>query len=112
MKILIDQNISYRIISRVKENFPEIDHVKSFGLEFSNDHEIFMFARNNGFQAILTLDEDFNHLVMTHDVPPKIIWLRGKNSPTPILAELINTNVEKILFFLFDIELDSLEIWR
>jgi predicted nuclease of predicted toxin-antitoxin system len=112
MKILIDQNISHRILNRIKEKFPEVDHVKSFGLECCTDHEIFMFAKNNGFQAILTLDEDFNHLVIVHGIPPKVIWLRGQNSPTPILAELINSNVEKIFFFLFDLELDSLEIWR
>ena len=112
MKILIDQNISFRIVSLLKLHFPFADHVKSFGMEYSNDHDIYMFARNNEFQAILTLDEDFNHLQLIHGTPPKIIWIRGKNSTTAILASVINENVEQINLFLFDIDVDCLEIWK
>ena len=112
MKILIDQNISFRIIPLLKDNFSEIAHVKFFGMEYNNDHEIFMFARSNNFEAILTLDEDFNHLQLIHGIPPKVIWIRGKNSNTQSLASLINENTDNIISFLFDIEIDCLEIWR
>ena len=112
MKILIDQNISYRILPLLIDRFPEIEHVRSFGLEFANDHDIFMFARNNNFQAIITLDDDFNYLQILHGSPPKTIWLRGKNSPTKSIAAIINQRSSDICTFLFDTELDILEILK
>ena len=112
MKILIDQNISFRIIPLLALHFPAIDHVKSFDMEHSNDFEIYMFARNKKFLAILTLDEDFNHLQLMHATPPKIIWIRGKNSTTAVLANIINENIEQIKAFLIDSEVDCLEIWK
>ncbi len=112
MKILIDQNISHRIVPLLVHNFPEISHVKSFGLQFSSDHDIFMFARQHGFEEIMTLDDDFNHLQMKHGVPPKIIWIRGKNSPTKVLFELVTQKISEIYAFLLDDSLDCLEILK
>lgn len=112
MKILIDQNISHRIIPLLVSNFPEIEHVKSFGLQRSSDQDIFMFARQHGFDAIMTLDDDFNHLQMKYGIPPKLIWIRGRNSTTAALATAINEKVVEIYGFLIDNDLDCLEILR
>jgi predicted nuclease of predicted toxin-antitoxin system len=56
MKVLIDQNISFRIVSQISDMFSGVSHVKSLGLIDAKDFDIFMFARKEGFQAILTQD--------------------------------------------------------
>jgi len=66
MRILIDQNISFRLVQRIAVVFPGIEHVKSLGLTNANDHQIFMSARDQGFAAILIQDEDFYNLLLEH----------------------------------------------
>lgn len=95
MKILIDQNISFRIISKIASFSDVAYHVKNFGLHQANDYEIFMFARNNQFDAIITIDEDFIKLLDTFSFPPKIIWIRTGNCSTDLLASILNEKFEK-----------------
>jgi predicted nuclease of predicted toxin-antitoxin system len=56
-----------------------LDHFRDLGLTNSTDFQIFQFARTNKYNAVITLDEDFNSLQLMHGVPPKIIWLRTGN---------------------------------
>lgn len=73
MKVLIDQNISYRIVPRIAHVFTELVHVRALDWIDWNDYDIFMNARLRGFKAIITLDEDFNILLLEHGEPPKVI---------------------------------------
>jgi predicted nuclease of predicted toxin-antitoxin system len=111
MKVLIDQNISFRLITRISSDFPGATHVKSHGLINFNDYEIFMFARRGGFDAIFTQDEDFYNLLLEHGLPPKIIWLRTGNCSTAFLASVILKNTVLIKEFIADAALDCLEIY-
>lgn len=86
MKLLIDQNISHRIISLLNEKFSNIHHVKGLGLINADDHIIFKYARENEFDAVITLDDDFVKLLDLFSAPPKIIWLRTGNCSTTFLA--------------------------
>jgi predicted nuclease of predicted toxin-antitoxin system len=112
MKVLIDQNISHRILTFIQNDLYNFEHVRNVGLKDANDYEIFMYARNNNFDSILTLDEDFQFLLLTQNQPPKIIWIKVGNCPTKILAELINNNSSIISFFLTDENSDCLEIYN
>jgi predicted nuclease of predicted toxin-antitoxin system len=112
MKIIIDENISSRLVGRIQHVFPDVEHVKTLGLMTVNDFNIFMFARQNGYDAVLTLDEDFYNIQLTHGVPPKIIWLRVGNCSTIALTETIMSNVDTIYAFLFDPNLECLEIYK
>ncbi|KAF5076366.1 hypothetical protein DSECCO2_161460 [anaerobic digester metagenome] len=58
MKLLLDQNISFRIASRIQDIYPGTRQVKELGLENSKDLIIWEYARRNGF-CILTFDNDF-----------------------------------------------------
>lgn len=111
MKILIDQNISFRIIDRISKALPNCVHVKTVNLIDANDFQIFMYAREIGFDVVITQDEDFNLLLMEHGTPPKIIWLRTGNCSTAILSKVIIGNEEVIHRFLKDDDLDCLELF-
>lgn len=52
MKILIDQNISFRLLPYIQDEFPEITHVKNVGLMDFSDYKIFQFARQNDFIGV------------------------------------------------------------
>ena len=90
MKLLFDQNISFRIISKIEANFPEAKQVKQLGIENYSDVKIWKFAKENEF-SIVTFDADFFDLSNLKGHPPKIIWLRFGNTKTDFLADIINS---------------------
>lgn len=59
MKLVIDQNISHRIVPLLRDSYPEIVHVRELGLQDANDYQIFMYARENAYEAVITHDDDF-----------------------------------------------------
>lgn len=112
MKILVDQNISQRLLPRIASLTTDIDHVRHLGLTDFDDVEIFEFAKINDIPAILTLDEDFYHILLHRGAPPKIIWLRTGNISTAHLSEILLRNISNILDFLENDSVDCLEIYR
>ncbi|MFN0204152.1 MAG: DUF5615 family PIN-like protein [Bacteroidia bacterium] len=111
MKILIDQNISHRIIPKLEGLFDNLVHVRDVGLMDTDDYQIFMYARQNQFDAILTLDEDFQHHILIHQAPPKIIWLRVGNCGTNHIIETIVNNFTNIQYFVNDDNYEIIEIY-
>ena len=99
MKLLFDQNISFRLIEKISENFPEAKQVKQLELENSSDSEIWGYAKENGF-TIVTYDADFFDLATIIGHPPKIIWLRTGNRKTDQLAEILINKKDLIEEFL------------
>ncbi|MCX6291532.1 MAG: DUF5615 family PIN-like protein [Bacteroidetes bacterium] len=99
MKLLFDQNISYRVVSRLKIYFPDSKQVREIALENSSDIKIWQYARTNHF-TIVTFDADFFDLSNIKGHPPKIIWLRTGNYKTDDLAKLLLKKNNLILEFL------------
>ena len=95
MKLLLDQNISNRIIPKLLKHFPEVKHVKDYGLNNSNDIEIWKFAKNE-HRIMVTFDSDFYDMSLIYGSPPKIIWIRTGNIKTNTLAEILISNKVKI----------------
>jgi predicted nuclease of predicted toxin-antitoxin system len=99
MKILIDQNISFKVKYAIRSDFPDSNHVSDFGMNNKDDQEIWQFAKDNQY-TILTYDADFFDLSMVLGHPPKIIWVREGNLSTSALITLILSNVPQILSFM------------
>ena len=99
MKLLFDQNISYRLIKQIIDLFPDSKQVRELGLENSTDTEIFDFAKRNDF-AIVTFDSDFCDLNIIRGFPPKIIWIRTGNTTTKNLENLLRKKNDLIKLFL------------
>ena len=99
MKLLFDQNISFRLIKRIIDQFPDSKQVRELGLENSTDTEIFDFAKRNDF-AIVTFDSDFCDLNIIRGFPPKIIWIRTGNTTTINLENLLRKKSDIIKLFL------------
>lgn len=99
MKILFDQNISYRVIDKISKNFPEAKQVRELNLENDSDLEIWQFAQSNNY-TIVTFDADFYDLANLKGHPPKIIWLRVGNTKTENVAKLFNLKYKLIKDFI------------
>ncbi len=52
MKLLFDQNISFRLIKQISDVFPQAKQVKEVGLADHSDSEIWEFARENNFNIV------------------------------------------------------------
>jgi predicted nuclease of predicted toxin-antitoxin system len=99
MKLLFDQNISFRIIGKLQDIMPTASQVRLLGLENRTDFEIWDFAKANDY-SIITFDTDFYDISLIKDTPPKIIWLRFGNTSTTQLASYIRSNLELIKEFI------------
>jgi|SRR6478735_8336036 len=110
MNLLFDQNISYRVIRKINDLFPEARQVRELHLENSADISIWEYARKNNF-CIVTFDSDFIDLSALKGFPPKIIWLRIGNTSTDIIAEKLRSEHRNILEFLSNSDTAFLEIY-
>lgn len=111
MNVLIDQNISHRIIPYIQGMFSQVKHVRDIGMMDAFDLPLFMEARKLGFHAVITQDEDFYNILLAQGVPPKIIWLRVGNRSTAHLGGILMHNADAIYSFFEDSEQDCLEIY-
>jgi len=90
-EVFFDQNISYKILKFIPNQFSASRTVKKEGLLNATDCEIWEFARRNGY-IIVTNDSIFNDLNLLFGFPPKIIWIRTGNLATQNLASLLIAN--------------------
>ena len=109
MKLLFDQNISFRIINKLQDIFPESKQVRQLGLENFSDTEIWKYAKSNGF-AIVTFDADFADIANIKGSPPKIIWLRTGNMTTDNITDLLIKHKEVLSEFLDGDEFESIGV--
>lgn len=111
MKLLIDANLSWRLVNLIAPSFPETIHVSKTGLnEPAKDIEIWNWAKQNGF-TIVTNDEDFFYFLSVKGFPPKIIMIRTGNQSTRFVADVINRDKEQIQLMISSKEHGLLEIY-
>ena len=87
MKLLFDQNLSFKLCDRLADLFPDSNQVRHAGLDMADDRAVWEFARNNGF-TIVSQDSDFADMAALYGPPPKVIWLRCGNQTTEFVEHL------------------------
>ena len=88
MKLLLDENIFYRVVALLAEAFPGSEQVRRLGLLGKTDRLIWDYVRQHEF-IIVTHDDDFVELSTLYGAPPKVLLLRAGNLPTAALAALM-----------------------
>ena len=101
MKLLLDQNLSARLVTDLQDTYPGTAHVREFGLESRDDLDIWVFATENGY-VILSKDEDFRQLSYLHGHPPKVIWANLGNCTTGEILQALRSAAEDIATFELD----------
>jgi len=95
LKLLFDENLSFRLARMLADLFPASIHVQDVGLERSDDEAIRSYAVEHGF-AIVTKDADFAEHCLVKGAPPKVVWIRRGNCSTATAESLLRVHREEI----------------
>lgn len=110
MKLLFDQNLSFRLCDRLSDLFPGSTQVRLLGLDRADDRRIWDHAKAHGF-AVVTQDADYAEMAALRGPPPNVIWLRGGNQPTSVIERTLRSRALVAEAFDRDIEAACLQIY-
>ncbi|RST83854.1 hypothetical protein EJC49_22040 [Aquibium carbonis] len=111
MKLLFDQNLSFRLCRALADVFPNSQQTTAMGLAQASDAMLWTVAGRDGF-TIVTLDADFAELAAHRGAPPKVIWLRCGNQPTAVIEQLLRSSAPLIADFIDRRGAVCLELYR
>ena len=97
-QLLLDENLSERLLPLLMERFPSSTHVRMIGLGGASDTAIWEWARQEGL-VLVTKDEDFLDLSVTRGCPPKVVCLAIGNASNAATAILLLQQAETIKRF-------------
>ena len=109
MKLLLDENLSRRLVPFLQRDYPGSDQVVLLGMESASDKEVWQKARNDGY-VIVTRDADFQELSLVWGQPPKVIRLKTLNQSRAATLKLLVENRDAIDEALVSNDLASVEI--
>jgi predicted nuclease of predicted toxin-antitoxin system len=109
MKLLLDENLSRRIVPFLQDPYPGSTQVALVGLERADDRTIWNYAKDNGY-VIVSRDADFEELSMFLGQPPQVIWLRVSNQSKAAILNLLVANQDAITSALQDEHLACIEL--
>jgi len=95
MKLLLDENLSRRLVPFLQDAYPGTTQVALVGLERADDRAIWQYARDYGF-VIVTKDADYYDLSLLLGAPPNIIWLQIGNSDKASVLRKLTANPHAI----------------
>ncbi len=110
MKLLFDQNLSFKLCESIADLFPKSNHVGPLGLSEADDGNVWDYAKAQGF-TIVSQDVDFAEMAAVLGSPPKVIWLRAGNQSTAAISTLLRRHAELIVAFGNDDGAACLEIY-
>ena len=98
MKLLLDQNLSARLVQALQDLYPGSAHVKDVGLESADDTAVWEYAQTHGF-TIASKDFDFWELSFTLGQPPKVVWVQLGNCTTSDVEAALRRRYNDITAF-------------
>lgn len=100
MRILLDQNLSPKLVRRLADLFTGLESVYDHELIGASDPFIFDWARRLGVTALVSADRDFVHLAERVGPPPKVIRIERCDFASVIIEQLLRREVARINDFL------------
>lgn len=98
MKLLLDQNLSRKLVSYLESRYPGSSHVYLLRLARSDDSDLWHYARYHGY-TLVTKNTDMVDLCVLRGAPPKVLWLRMGNCTTDVVQEVMGNNDDRIARF-------------
>lgn len=109
MKLLLDENLSRRLVPFLQHDFPDTSQVVLLGMESATDKDVWQRARDDGF-VIVTRDADFQELSLVWGQPPQVIRLKTPNQTRAATLKILIENKDAITDALLTQGLASVEI--
>jgi predicted nuclease of predicted toxin-antitoxin system len=100
VRILLDQNLSPKLIRNLADIIPGLETVYDHDLVGASDPFIFDWARNAEFAAVVSTDRDFVHLAERLGPPPKVIRIERCDFPAKVIEQLLRRETLRIHDFL------------
>ena len=110
MRLLLDQNLSFKLCARLADLFPNSSQARLLSLDRADDRTLWDYAAAHSF-TLVTQDADFAEMAALFGPPPKVVWLRGGNRPTPAIEEILRRSHMLLLDFARDDEAACLELY-
>jgi predicted nuclease of predicted toxin-antitoxin system len=101
MKLLFDQNISFKLCQQLADLFPNSTQARLVGLAKADDRAIWDYAGAKE-STLVSLDADFAEMAALRGPPPKVIWLRCGNQPTSTVETILRNHADLIAAFEHD----------
>jgi predicted nuclease of predicted toxin-antitoxin system len=98
VSLLLDENLSPRLVARLQYLFPGLTHVRDVGLKQAADQQIWTWAKENAC-TVVTADADFVELSNRLGWPPKVIHLERCDFPFSVIEQLLRHNAIRIAEF-------------
>ena len=95
MKLLLDQNLSHRLVKSLIETYPDSNQVALLNMGDASDQEIWEYAKTNDY-VIATKDADFYEFSVLLGGPPQVIWLKCGNKPKSVVLDMLLSSHEQI----------------
>ncbi len=95
MKLLLDENLSRRIVPFLQTDYPDSTQITLVNMETASDREVWQFAKKNDY-VIVTKDSDFYDLSLILGTPPRIIWIKTGNVTKSAITNLLLQNREQL----------------
>jgi predicted nuclease of predicted toxin-antitoxin system len=100
VRILLDQNLSPKLIRKMADIIPGFETVYDHDLVGASDPFIFDWARRAEFAAVVSTDRDFVHLAERLGPPPKVIRIERCDFTAEVIEQLLRREALRIHDFL------------
>ncbi len=109
MRLLLDENLSPRLIQTLSEDYPNSVHVRDVGLASADDEEIWTYAKQNKL-TIVSKDSDFHQRSFLFGAPPKVVWLQCGNCSTTDIETILRKHKNDLEQFALDTDTAFLQL--
>lgn len=109
MKLLLDHNLSHKLVRRLEDLYPASTQTRLLGFGRTGDAEIWFYARTHDY-ILVTKDRDIPNLAVLRGAPPKIVWLRIGNCSVEAMEAVLRRNYAAIERLVEDQEQIVLEL--
>jgi predicted nuclease of predicted toxin-antitoxin system len=99
VRLLLDQNLSPRLVRALADLFPRSTHVRDIGLSRATDDAVWNYAARHG-HVIVSKDGEFHQRRLpAWPPPPKVVWIRRGNCSTRDIETLLRDRLPDLLGF-------------
>lgn len=109
MRLLLDQNLSHRLVDYLADIFPGSTQARLVGLDRATDAELWAYALREDY-AIVSRDVDLAEMAVLRGAPPLVIWLRGGNSATTAVEAALRAHHADIVAAAVDGQVACVEV--
>lgn len=97
-KLLLDENLSWRLAEKLQPVFPGTRHVEELGLRGASDIVLWDVAERDGFMLV-SKDDDFRQLGLLRGAPPKVLVLAIGNAGNAVVLDVLKSHAARIAAF-------------